>query len=222
MAQAQKDQGPVEPPPPEEWVIEPPYISPLDIDIIKLSAQFIARNGKPFQFGLFNREAKNPQFGFLQENHPLHSYFRQLVESYSRVILPPKDIIENLEKMIHSKTMILDRIMKKVRWEKAQIKTEEQKKAEEEKERVLMASIDWHDFVVVETIDFDDDEKLPAPLADPTKLTKTSTGTFLSNSSVSSSFCIFFFIFHFSFVIIIFHQHHFVCENEKEQKKQRQ
>jgi hypothetical protein len=67
--------------------------------------------------------------------------------------------------------------MKKVRWEKTQIKTEEQKKAEEERERVLMASIDWHDFVVVETIDFDDEEKLPAPIADPNKVEKTPSTT---------------------------------------------
>jgi splicing factor 3A subunit 1 len=35
-----------------------------------------------------------------------------------------------------------------------------------EKERVAMAVIDWHDFVVVETIEFDEDEEegLPEPM----------------------------------------------------------
>lgn len=37
---------------------------------------------------------------------------------------------------------------------------------EQEAERVAMASIDWHDFTVVETIEFDaaEDEELPPPM----------------------------------------------------------
>lgn len=34
-------------------------------------------------------------------------------------------------------------------------------------DRTAFQSIDWHDFVVVETIDFDENEELPAPAAGP-------------------------------------------------------
>jgi len=35
-------------------------------DMIKLTAQFVARNGQHFQMGLLNREQKNSQFDFLK------------------------------------------------------------------------------------------------------------------------------------------------------------
>lgn len=47
--------------------------------------------------------------------------------------------------------------MKKVQWEKLQKKNQDIKKQEEEAEKTAMAQIDWHDFTVVQTIDFDDE-----------------------------------------------------------------
>ena len=158
----EKQAIPLEPPPKEEWTIEPPTLSPLEVDIIKLSAQFVARNGRQFAMGLLNREMKNPQFSFLQPNHYLHTYFNKLVEGYTKVILPPRDMVDKLEISITDKQTILDRVMKKVHWERAQMKTEEDMRAEEEKERSLMAAIDWHDFTLVATIDYEDE---PAPAA---------------------------------------------------------
>ena len=49
--------------------------------------------------------------------------------------------------------------MKRVQWERAQKKTADEKKQEEEAERTAMAQIDWHDFVVVQTIDWEDPEE---------------------------------------------------------------
>lgn len=158
----EKQNIPLEPPPKDEWTIEPPTLTPLEVDIIKLSAQFVARNGRQFAMGLLNREMKNPQFAFLQPNHYLHTYFNKLVESYTKVILPPRDIVDKLEISIADKQTILDRVMKKVNWERAQLKSEEDMLAEEEKERSLMAAIDWHDFTLVATIDYEDE---PTPAA---------------------------------------------------------
>ena len=48
------------------WCIEMPAdITPSEIDIIKLTAQFVARNGPQFLSGLINREMRNPSFEFL-------------------------------------------------------------------------------------------------------------------------------------------------------------
>ena len=49
--------------------------------------------------------------------------------------------------------------MYKVRWERLQKKSEEEKRREEEAERNAMSLIDWHDFVVVQTIQWEDDEE---------------------------------------------------------------
>jgi hypothetical protein len=46
------------PPEPDVWMLEKPHISAKQDDIIKLSAQFVARNGRSFQNGLMEREHK--------------------------------------------------------------------------------------------------------------------------------------------------------------------
>ncbi|CAB4020848.1 splicing factor 3A subunit 1, partial [Paramuricea clavata] len=47
---------PKEPPPEYEFLADPPSISSLDLDIVKLTAQFVARNGRQFLTNLMNRE----------------------------------------------------------------------------------------------------------------------------------------------------------------------
>lgn len=41
---------------------------------MRLTAQFVARNGSQFHNGLLNREFKNPQFDFLKATNPLNIY----------------------------------------------------------------------------------------------------------------------------------------------------
>ena len=65
-------------------------------DIVKLTAQFVARNGAMFLDKLMMREQRNYQFDFLRKQHPLFSYFTKLVEQYSRVLLPPRDLKNRL------------------------------------------------------------------------------------------------------------------------------
>jgi splicing factor 3A subunit 1 len=93
----------LEPPPKELWVLEKPNISALQDDIIKLSAQFVARNGRPFQNGLFEREHKYSQFGFLQPYHPLHQYFKKLVADYTRILLPERGTLDRLSELASDK-----------------------------------------------------------------------------------------------------------------------
>lgn len=110
------------------------------------------------------------------------TYFTALVDSYTRVLLPPRNIVEKFKSPEQrDKTVVLDKAMSYMEWESLQDR--ERKKAEEEEENersiippyltvdyllifiiVAMSMIDWHDFVVVETIEFFDDEAdLPAP-----------------------------------------------------------
>jgi len=141
------------------WISNPPFgidISSLDLDIMKLTAQFVARNGHQFHVGLMNREHKNPQFDFLKPVHPLHTFFQSLVEAYTRCSSPLKGLIEKLKMDYENKQALLDRLIIKfvcIKQREAQKKMEEEKKEEE-----LVSLIDWHDFVIVETIDFQDEE----------------------------------------------------------------
>ncbi|CAH1762760.1 12771_t:CDS:10 [Entrophospora sp. SA101] len=107
--------------------------------------QFVARNGRQFMTALSQREQRNYQFDFLRPNHSLFNYFTKLVEQYTKVLIPPKNLNEKLKTNVVNKYQILDRVM-----------------------QPAYASIDWHDFVIVETVEFteaDETIDLPPPMS---------------------------------------------------------
>lgn len=146
-------------------VLTPAGITSLDLDVIKLTAQFVARNGKSFLTGLTSREHSNPQFNFLRPTHSMFSFFSSLADAYMKVLMPPKGHIERLKKD-EDKSGLLERALQRLEWERSQEAAKKEAQDEVEAERTAMALIDWHEFVVVETIEFfdEEDEDLPVPL----------------------------------------------------------
>lgn len=138
--------------------MDAPTLTNSDVDIIKLTAQFVARNGKSFQTNLINREARNPQFDFLKPQHSHFTYFTRLVEHYSKILVPPKDLIERLKKEIEMPFSVLKDLAYRVEWEKIQQREKAREEELAEKERIAYAQIDWHDFVIVETVDYQPNE----------------------------------------------------------------
>merc|ERR1719247_3961058 len=114
------------------------------MDIIKLTAQFVARNGQKFLVGLTQREARNPLFG----------YFTALVDSYTKCLMPAKGEVEKLKRYASHNTAFLNACMRRYEWERAETKKAEEEEKNKAEEREQMAMIDWHEFVVVETIEF--------------------------------------------------------------------
>ncbi|EFJ17592.1 hypothetical protein SELMODRAFT_114587 [Selaginella moellendorffii] len=157
----------VEPPEAEQFLLKlPEGLTGQDLDIIKLTAQFVARNGKAFLTGLTSREHNSVQFSFLKPQHSLFTTFTGLTDSYSKVLLPPKGLLDKLKRDLSDKMSILERCLHRLEWERSQEKARQKAEDEEEQERMMMSSIDWHDFVVVETIHFveEEDDALPAPV----------------------------------------------------------
>ncbi|CAO3637828.1 unnamed protein product [Mucor hiemalis] len=155
-------------PEPFEFSATMPSMSAQDLDIMKLTAQFAARNGRAFISLISKRESKNYQFDFLRSNHSLFPYFTELVKQYTRVFLPPKDLQEKLKANTNDKYHILDRVKERVEWVRWQEAEKKKKNEEDEKERLAYASIDWHDFVIVETVEFtdvDEQSELPPPMS---------------------------------------------------------
>ncbi|XP_026676150.1 splicing factor 3A subunit 1 [Diaphorina citri] len=145
---------PKDPPKEFEFIADPPSISALDLDIVKLTAQFVARNGRGFLTSLMQKEQRNYQFDFLRPQHSLFQYFTKLLEQYTKILIPPKDMMFRLKDESSSMAAILDEVKYRadyIRYQEAQRKQEE---ARVEKDRVAYAQIDWHDFVVVETVDY--------------------------------------------------------------------
>ncbi|CAG8515671.1 15072_t:CDS:10 [Acaulospora colombiana] len=133
--------APPKEPPSFEFMSDMPAISAQDLDILKLTAQFVARNGRQFMTALSQREQRNYQFDFLRPNHSLCNYFTKLVEQYAKVLVPPKNLNDKLKSNVENKYQILE---------------------------LAYASIDWHDFVIVETVEFteaDETIDLPPPMS---------------------------------------------------------
>uniref|UniRef100_A0A803Y8T9 Splicing factor 3a subunit 1 n=1 Tax=Meleagris gallopavo TaxID=9103 RepID=A0A803Y8T9_MELGA len=150
---------PKEPPPEFEFIADPPSISAFDLDVVKLTAQFVARNGRQFLTQLMQKEQRNYQFDFLRPQHSLFNYFTKLVEQYTKILIPPKGLLIKLKKEAENPKEVLDQVYYRVEWAKFQERERKKEEEEKEKERVAYAQIDWHDFVVVETVDFQPNEQ---------------------------------------------------------------
>jgi len=157
---------PTEPPSEFEFCHDPPTLNSLELDIVKLTAQFVARNGRSFLTQLMQKEAKNYQFDFLRPQHTLFQHFSKLVEQYNKVLIPSKQSRSKLRTEIGNQQLILDDVNYRVEWGKYQERIKKQQQEKVEKERVAYAEIDWHDFVIVETVDFQSHERsdLPPPV----------------------------------------------------------
>ncbi|KAK9819320.1 hypothetical protein WJX74_005429 [Apatococcus lobatus] len=144
----------------------PEGMSMEQLDVIKLTAQFVARNGKQFLAGLAGREQNRELFRFLKPTSSEFHFFTTLCDSYSRVLMPPKGTRERLDQDASDRQGILERCLRRLEWDRVQEREAAAAASLAEAERLAMQAIDWHDFVVVETIDFYDDEdaQLPEPM----------------------------------------------------------
>lgn len=139
-------------------VVHPTYASGVELDTIKLTAQFTATGGPAFLSQLTQREVTNPAFAFLKPTHALCGYFTSLVDAYTRVLRPDVPVLQRLALATMQRDSIIERCVHKMEHKRLE---EERKRAEaEDASRAVAAavSIDWHDFVVVETLGFDDEE----------------------------------------------------------------
>ena len=144
--------------------------SAADGEIIKLTAQYTAASGRQFLAGLAQREQKNPQFDFLKPTHVLFSYFTSLVDAYTKILAPTAELAQELERC-----SVREHCLRRCthRWDFARRtdEAERREKAKRDAERVAFQSVDWHDFVVVDTIDFPAEElavpdQPPPPVAE--------------------------------------------------------
>jgi len=108
------------PPPQDQYTVENPTINIIDMDIIKTTALFIAKNGQKFLTAITEKEAKNGLFDFLKPTHIYFGYFTALVDAYSRCIIPKKDEISKLELYISDSLAILGNCGERYEYEKQQ------------------------------------------------------------------------------------------------------
>ena len=137
--QLKKDLGPPEPPPFHFSGTLPP-ISAQDLDILRLTALFVARHGNAFQRTISERESRNFQFDFLRPSHSLYPYFQQMVSEYHRVLLPPKDMLDQIRRMAEDREFILEDVKVRVDWQKHVLAKEKKEREDQEREKCTSPS----------------------------------------------------------------------------------
>lgn len=169
----EKDKGP-EAPPEFHFSARLPNINAQDLEVVRLTALFVAKNGRSFVTSLSQREANNYQFDFLRPQHSLYQFFSRLVDQYSELLniqgtdaaTAEKARIAELERNVRDRFHIIGRARQRAEYVRFQEQQKQKKEEEAEAEKLAYAQVDWHDFVVVETVLFteaDDQTDLPPP-----------------------------------------------------------
>jgi len=125
---------------------------------------------------LSQRETGNFQFDFLRPNHTLHNFFQRLIDQYTALLRAggidgeggkaQQERMKELQANVDDKFHVLGRARQRAEWFKFQDEQKQAKEEAAEREKIEYAQIDWHDFVVVETVVFteaDDQTQLPPP-----------------------------------------------------------
>lgn len=142
LAQLKPVRKVLEPPETEQYTVRlPEGITGEELDIIKLTAQFVARNGKSFLTGLTSREINNPQFHFLKPTHSMFMFFTALADAYSKVLMPPKGLTDKLQKSVADMTTVLERCLHRLEWERSQEQARQRAEDEIEQERIDRKSV---------------------------------------------------------------------------------
>lgn len=172
-AEPEKPKGPA-PPPEFHFSARMPNINAQDLEVVRLTALFVAKNGRSFMTALSQKETRNYQFDFLRPQHSLYQFFSRLVDQYTELLQAAtvdggkaqRARIQELQQNMDDRFHILGRAKQRAEWVKFQEEQKQKKEEEAEKEKLEYAQIDWHDFVVVETVLFteaDDQAGLPPP-----------------------------------------------------------
>ncbi len=159
-AEEQHEDEQVEPPLELDFLVELPPITSKDLEIIKLTALFVAKNGENYINQIKNKyKDQTAQFSFLNDTHSFHQLFLSFLKQY-RKLINSKDEID----LDHD---VLEESYKRAKFNEInKINTVKSKEIEEAK-KLKYASIDWQDFIVVETInitDIDSHTEFPLPL----------------------------------------------------------
>lgn len=134
-------------------------ISSLDLNVIKLVAQFAVVNGSKimndFKENALNNSRLSSQFQFLNERHSMNKIFQKYVDIYNVIWTQKRELLDQ-----YGKDTNIDDILSNC-FSRAEYLERESTNVQEYEERKLLermtyGSIDWQDFDIVETIEFTD------------------------------------------------------------------
>lgn len=165
-------------PAPHAFSLEFPSTPAVELDVLKLTALWAARQGPSFTARLMAREQHTYQFGFLHPAHPLCSYFHLVTEQYRRVMQPSQACIDTVRRCASrrcgpgaggARLAVLDEVRKRAAWTRWDDARRHEVREEEARQRALFDEIDWQDFCVVGVVEVTGSD-VRADLPPPTSL----------------------------------------------------
>ena len=191
IQEPEKPKGPAAPPE-FHFSARMPNISAQDLDVVRLTALFVAKNGRSFMTTLSQKEARNYQFDFLRPQHSLYQFFSRLVDQYTLLLQSSspdgekakRQRMNDLEQNAKDRFHVLGRAKQRSDWLKFQEEQKAKKEEQAEKEQLEYAQIDWHDFVVVETVLFEEADE-QAELPPPTSLNDLQSASLEQKAAMS-------------------------------------
>lgn len=160
-------------PPAFEFTLEPPPgVSSVELQLIQLTAQFAATDGKKFESDLHHNIKKGEQvdaeeFYFVfPQSGAAYKYYADLVRCYKIIIQQGENPESNTAlkwclELANDPQVLLNRAV--LSFEQRRQAEQAKRDAETDETRALdrqqFLEIDWHDFVIVETISFDNDQQ---------------------------------------------------------------
>ena len=141
----------------------PPDIGGLQLDTIHLTAQYTAIYGQSFIQEIFEKEEDTPLFNFLKPSKPYFSFFSNLVEQYRLSLDPSPQLKRRLEQESDSILTVYNNLQGE--FENYNLQLEKKKKEEEEllKNNNNNENEEWDDFIIVQTIEYDDENNFIEP-----------------------------------------------------------
>lgn len=164
-----------------------PNISAQDLEIVKLTALYTARNGENWLKELRNKETGNVQFDFLRPTHSFFQFFRAIIDQYKILLEEDSTIearIEELKRNVKNRFHILERAKQRAEYTKFVTQQKEKEAKKKEDEAREYASIDWHDFTVLNTVVFDERDE-NSDLPEPTTLNDLQSASLEQKASFS-------------------------------------
>mmetsp|Transcript_13833 Transcript_13833/g.29069 ORF Transcript_13833/g.29069 Transcript_13833/m.29069 type:complete len:703 (+) Transcript_13833:227-2335(+) len=189
-------------------VVAPYHLTSTQIETIQLVAQFVAMDGRggPLLPALVNREWSNPDFAFCQPRNIHFAYFSALVDAYRKTI---SELTTAADSKAEAQAATMESSKQQQNLEDAlndaAYRTEYERELERRRQKQqenpntmedgeIANVIDWHDFVVVETIDFPIEERvdigvsmLPTKKGSTTAISTTNTVVTAENGDLGAS-----------------------------------
>ncbi|KAA8495653.1 putative splicing factor 3A subunit 1 [Porphyridium purpureum] len=157
----------LDPPPVDVFSIPECSLVPtaLELEVVKLTAQFTVCNPAAFLDVIRKKEQRNALFAFLQPLHPHHELFSKLCEAYRIIQTKDQTLVQRILRLLDSPEPVLDLMNQKMEWERhLHMERDDEEPSGASSGAEAGCTIDWHDFTTVETIDFEEDEHLPLPI----------------------------------------------------------